>query len=116
MIRVEGTGTSFDVSIGSSSVYYAAASAYSFSTNTWYLLTLTYDGTNLKGYVNTSLISSSSPGAVINYTVNPVQIGAMNSSNEYLNGYVSDAMIYNRALSSDEVSQNFNALRRRYGI
>jgi len=116
MIRVEGTGTMFDVSIGSSSVYYAAASAYSFSTNTWYLLTLTYDGTNLKGYVNTSLISSSSPGAVINYTVNPVQIGAMNSALEYLNGYVSDAMIYNRALSSDEVSQNFNALRRRYGI
>jgi hypothetical protein len=116
MIRVEGTGTILDVSIGSASVYYGTTSAYSFSTNTWYLFTLTYDGTNLKGYVNTSLICSSSPGAAINYTVNPVQIGAMNSPNEYLNGYVSDAMIYNRALSSDEVSQNFNALRRRYGI
>ena len=116
MIRVEGTGTVLDVSIGSAAVYYPATSAYSFSTNTWYLFTLTYDGTNLKGYVNTSLICSSSPGAVINYTINPVQIGAMNAPSEYLNGYVSDAMIYNRALSSDEVSQNFNALRRRYGI
>ena len=116
MIRVEGTGTIFDVSIGSSSVYYPAGSAYSFSTNTWYLLTLTYDGTNLKGYVNTSLISSSSPGAVINYTVNPIQIGAMNSSLEYLNGYVSDTMIYNRALTADEITTNFNALRGRYGI
>jgi hypothetical protein len=34
----------------------------------------------------------------------------------YFAGSVSQMMFYNRALSADEVSQNFNALRSRYGI
>jgi hypothetical protein len=34
----------------------------------------------------------------------------------YFAGSVSQMMFYNRALSADEVSQNFNALRGRYGI
>jgi hypothetical protein len=31
-------------------------------------------------------------------------------------GDISQVMIYNRALTADEVSQNFNALERRYGL
>jgi len=31
-------------------------------------------------------------------------------------GELSNIMIYNRALSNTEISQNFNALRGRYGI
>jgi hypothetical protein len=33
-----------------------------------------------------------------------------------LNGKISTAKIYNRALSAAEISQNFNAARDRYGI
>ena len=47
-----------------------------------------------------------------------VSIGAsdgLTAANKY-NGYVSTAMIYNRALSAAEVAQNFNAQRGRYGI
>jgi len=36
--------------------------------------------------------------------------------NNRLNGRISNIKVYNRALTSDEVSQNFNALRRRYGV
>ena len=37
-------------------------------------------------------------------------------STTWLNGRISITQIYNRALSAAEVSQNFNALRGRYGI
>jgi hypothetical protein len=32
------------------------------------------------------------------------------------NGKISTTRIYNRALTTDEISTNFNALRGRYGI
>ena len=50
----------------------------------------------------------------LNHTVQ-VQIGEANSS-QFFGGNISQASIYNRALSAAEVSQNFNATRGRYGI
>ena len=38
------------------------------------------------------------------------------SSSRIFNGSISSTMIYNRALSAAEITQNFNALRGRYGI
>jgi hypothetical protein len=35
---------------------------------------------------------------------------------QILDGNIAQVSIYNRALSADEVSQNFNALRWRYGV
>jgi hypothetical protein len=37
-------------------------------------------------------------------------------SGEFLNGRISNAQLYNRALSTAELTQNFNAIRGRYGI
>jgi hypothetical protein len=34
----------------------------------------------------------------------------------YWAGEISNVSLYNRALSSDEITQNFNAYRGRYGI
>jgi hypothetical protein len=36
--------------------------------------------------------------------------------NRFFNGRIATAMIYDRALSADEIATNFNALRGRYGI
>ena len=44
-----------------------------------------------------------------------VQIGEANGS-QYFGGNISQASIYNRALTAAEVSQNFNALRGRFSI
>jgi hypothetical protein len=45
-------------------------------------------------------------------------LGVITGYSEFLpfNGKISNAKIYNRALSASEVQQNFNALRGRYGI
>jgi hypothetical protein len=116
IIRVTGSGTGYEVGVGSASAVFRNNSFYSFNTNTWYFLTLTYDGANMYGYVNAGFTGFSGANITINYTATPIQIASTNTAGEYLNGYVSNAMIYNRALSTDEISQNFNALRKRFGV
>jgi hypothetical protein len=39
-----------------------------------------------------------------------------NTATGYFKGKIAQMMLYNRALSAAEVSQNFNALRRRFGV
>lgn len=45
---------------------------------------------------------------------NTLKIG--NGTDSYFNGNIYSTKLYNRALSAAEISQNFNALRGRYGI
>jgi hypothetical protein len=45
-----------------------------------------------------------------------ILIGGYGTGSNVFNGRISNAFVYNRALSAAEVSQNFNALRGRYGI
>jgi hypothetical protein len=85
------------------------------SLNTWYCLSLVRSGSNITIYVNGNQSSSS------NSHINPTS-----SSDSFLlcsynfgiysNFRISQFSAYNRALSAAEVSQNFNALRGRYGI
>ena len=49
----------------------------------------------------------------VNTTLN---IGSYPPNNNYSNGNISQVLLYNRALTAQEVSQNFNATRARFGI
>jgi hypothetical protein len=60
------------------------------------------------GTVSSTALSATAFVFGINQSTNP--------NSDQFGGNISQVLIYNRALSSDEVSQNFNALRRRYGI
>ena len=55
-------------------------------------------------------------GGIFHYggTTSPYQIVGLGSS--WLNGSIPLVRLYNRALTAQEVLQNFNALRGRYGI
>jgi hypothetical protein len=76
--------------------------------NCFDLLTLTYDGTQIKFYVNGSLISSVNATRSITTNSLPLSIGrlagAPGSSYEYYNGTIDDIRIYNRALSDLEIA------------
>jgi hypothetical protein len=84
--------------------------------NTWYHCVFTYDGRTLSLYRNGTLFGSTA------YVANPIssqagiRIGRRWDSAEYLNGRISAVRVYNRAITPNEVSQNFNALRGRYSI
>ena len=85
--------------------------------DTWYNICFTYDGLNIKAYSNGVLaFTYSSVGNLRNSTI-PLMIGQNPSfANRNLLMNLSQVQIYNRALTEQEILQNFNATRFRYGI
>jgi hypothetical protein len=93
------------------------------SLNAWYNLVLTYDGTTATAYVNgvnvgSSIIAWASPGVNTFFSLMSQDSTRMVAAGAtaYTSGSVGAFMVYNRALSTDEITTNFNALRNRYGI
>ena len=87
------------------------------NTSTWYHLSVTYDNTDkLKFYINGELDSSTNAFGPILWPLSartPI-IGV--SFNSYFAGNISVIQIYNRTLSSTEISQNYNAQKGRFGL
>jgi len=84
--------------------------------NNWVQLLITYDGNNMILYRNGSVsgTNTGATGNIINNT-QTLTVGSRAGGNAF-NGIISVVRIYNKALSASEVSQNFNALRGRYGL
>jgi hypothetical protein len=91
------------------------SSAGSITQNAWQYVGIRFDGTNKTIWKNGEIIATQA--AAVNSTSNTEQlrIGEGNA-NELFNGSITQVAIYNRALSNNEVMQNFNALRGRYGV
>jgi hypothetical protein len=99
------------------------AAKSSWNNTTWYNIIMTYNGAaGIVTYVNgtaggTKAGAKQNPGGAGTFLsmgkpANDFLNGALN----YFNGYIGAWKIYNRDLTSIEVTQNFNALRGRYGI
>jgi hypothetical protein len=84
--------------------------------NGWTYLTLTFDGTNIKMYQNSTLVNTINfPGDIRTDINTPITVGGR-WVGEFLDGGIGVARLYNRALSAAEITQNFNAQRNRFGI
>lgn len=94
--------------------YGSDASGGTISTNTWYFWTGVYNGTNAILYVDAALIQSvarswnTGTGGTPNIASSPY-------SADIWNGEISQCLIYNRALSVEEILQIYNATRGRFG-
>jgi hypothetical protein len=89
------------------------------STNSWVNIVATYENSNYKMYRNGVLILTLTSFNVINYNFSSrslVGYRHTGGSNAYLNGAISQASLYSRALTISEIKQNFEATRGRYGI
>jgi hypothetical protein len=85
--------------------------------NKWYFVNFTWDDNKIaRAYLNDQFLGqfNFSPRTV--RTGDVVWIGRDNDSRYYLKGDISNVQIYNRALSLQEIQQNFEAHRGRYGI
>ncbi len=89
-------------------------SSNALSNNTWYYFAGTWDGTTQILYQNGIPITSQNPGGTLDGG-NLICTLSLSSS-ETLNGNISQTHLYNRALSAQEVKQNFNATKKRYGL
>jgi hypothetical protein len=91
----------------------------SLSTGIYYHVVGTYDGTGISMYLNGSLILKKAATGNLQYgasiTSTNIALNVGNASS-YLNAKIANVKVYNRALTAQEITQNFNALRGRYGI
>jgi len=89
------------------------------SLNTWYYVVGVRDviTNEIKLYINSSLIDTKtlSGDLTVRDSTNTYG-GVRHFTSQIISADVASTQIYNRALSAAEVSQNFNALRGRYGI
>jgi hypothetical protein len=79
----------------------------------WTNFTGTYDGSRLTLYINGILYSTAL------FDLSPIRVRTGNvtiGGTRYLDGKVSNVVIYNRALSAEEIMQNYNALKGRFGL
>jgi hypothetical protein len=111
--------TYFEVGNGTTSL---TSPSYTATTNTWYQIVGVW--TNIASnsialYVNgTSQGSNSHSFTSVKNTTSPLYIGSFNGGqfSQWLNGDVGIVRIYNDALTSSEVLQNFNADKSKYGL
>jgi hypothetical protein len=89
---------------------------FTLTQNVWQNITVVKNEGNVIVYINNSISSNDNfPNSGVGNN-KLLRIGNWVSNNRNWNGNISTTQIYNRALSATEVSQNFNALRGRYGI
>lgn len=82
--------------------------------NNWYNLAITYTTSSLRLYKNSILeLNQSSPYALTHG--GNIFIGyGIGGAQRYLEGNLSNILMYNRALSATEIQQNYNAMKARY--
>ena len=106
----------FTVSNGSSSTQNSLNSYGDTSDQNKYHVVGTYDGTNIKLYVNgtevDTLASTIVPGT---FTPTTCRLGSHYSSRDW-NGRIYKISTFDRAWSANEVKQEFNAHRSRFGL
>lgn len=102
---------------GGNALPYTALGSTASSTpiNTWYSMCITRNTSTVTWYKNTTNLSSmANPyGTLANTTAN-IRIGLGYSN--YWAGNISMILAYTRALTSNEIGQNFSAIRGRYGV
>jgi prepilin-type N-terminal cleavage/methylation domain-containing protein len=93
------------------------------SANTWYNFVVTLDGTTPKMYLNgveliATILSGKTNTTSKSITVNQAFVGRRGDANgeDLFGGNIASVKDYNRALTPEEVQQNFNATRGRFGI
>jgi hypothetical protein len=88
----------------------------SWAVNTWYILTITSNGSTNNIYLN----GNTTPILTVNIATVSFQsltIGrSNNNSNQWWKGYIGNFLAYTRVLSPAEIAQNYNTLKGRFGL
>ena len=88
---------------------------FTLSANAWHHVVGSYDGSNMRIYVDGILYNTTAQSGSILASTTNLFVG-MSFASEELPGYIPVARIYNKGLTTQEVLQNFNAQRNRFNI
>ena len=92
------------------------------STGQWYHLTAVFESNiskklYLNGVLEATLTTNTAfPTGIDTMSLSSFQRGGGSPPGGYLDGNIACAMVYNKALTADEVSQNYNALKSRFNL
>ena len=117
LFTTESSGTKVALGIWDSII---VTSTSSLLTNQWYHIAVSRIGTTVSLYINNVLESTATSSANANNSVYPIYVGLYTDPFGffgYFNGRIPVVRLYNgKGLTAAEVSQNYNALRARYGV
>ena len=83
----------------------------------WHNMGLTFDGINLKGFLDSRQISSNTRSSSTTTAAGTLRIGTRDDAYaQHFFGDIALVKIYNKVLTQGEIFQNFNAMRGRFGI
>jgi hypothetical protein len=71
--------------------------------NSWTYLSLTYDGSAVRLYVNGSLVSTTAKSGALATSTNQLQIGGDSLYGQYFSGLIDEVRVYNTALSAGQI-------------
>ena len=118
-IGTNNAPTNYNIAVGFFDGAWHSTTGVNYALNTWFHIAGTYDGSTVKQYTNGVQVDS------LNYTGTPSSGGEIRinrrwddvvSSGNLFDTNIGTLKVYNRALTADEIKQNFEAHRGRYGI
>jgi hypothetical protein len=102
--------------VGSSSFIYLNHNT-NYQNNQWHMLTVTYNGTSAVLYYDGVAVNSGPFTQNVDIeATRRLAIGSWVNGGANFNGEIDVMQIYNRGLSASEVSQNYNSLRKKFGV
>jgi hypothetical protein len=113
--------TSTAINCGVYNSGYATAKT-GWSNSSWYNIVMTYNSSvGMKTFVNATaggvtVGARTLPASTFLSMGKPSNFDYLNGVTQYFNGYIGAWKIYSRALTVEEITQNYNALRGRYGL
>jgi len=109
-------GTRSALCAGHNGSYYTVQSTTVLKENTWYFGAVTFNtSTGWRLYLNGKLEAISFDLTTFNGNGN-IEIGGFGGAANLMNGDMAIANVYNRVLTPDEIIQNYNAMRGRFGV
>ena len=94
----------------------ATTSLSSLTAGVWYYITSTYNGSQLAVYINSVLDNTSNNNSGIVSNSATIRIGEYQTTGNAFKGNIANIQIYNRALTTTEILQNYNATKTRFGL
>ena len=98
-----GGGTRSDFFVGTASGLLAASGGATLPLNQWSYLAVTFDGSQVRTYLNGTLANTQALSASITARGNTLYIGSDSRPSQFAKGLLDELRIYNRALTQAEI-------------
>ena len=112
--------SSYNMTFGFFNGAWRNVTGFAMSTNVWYHLVGTYDGSTISLYSNGSLNTQTSYSGTAS-SGGEIRIArrwddVANVASNFFSGDIAHIKIYNRSLNATEILQNYNAAKSRFGL